>query len=446
MAREPGSPAVRPLGHATPLFGAVVRPLQLFLRLEAASGILLLVCAVAALVWANVHDESYRAVVDYPLAVGAGGTVASFTLRAAVNDGLMTIFFFVVGMEIKRELAVGELNTAAKAALPAVAAIGGMLVPAAIYLALNPGGPARNGWGIPMATDIAFCVGVLTLLKDRVPRALVVFVTALAIFDDIGGILVIAFFYGHGLSAAWLLAAAGVAVLLLAMARRYVTSGLAYAAAGAALWYALHHGGIHATIAGVITGLLVPARPPRLSQEVLRELAEHVEDVESRRQEEHELERGAEVLGIEKKLEELEAPLDRFEHVLHPFVAFFVMPLFALANAGVSLHGLGASAATSPVALGAALGLFLGKQSGVFGATLLAVRLGLAPMPGAASKAKLFGVSVITGIGFTVALFIAALAFAEHPALLDQAKLGILAGSLASGIAGFLLLRSLRPA
>ncbi len=426
-------------GASTRLFGAVVRPLQAFLRLEAASGILLLACALAALVWANLHAPSYQTAFDFRLALGAGGAMATFTLRALINDGLMAVFFFVVGMEIKRELVVGELNTLAKASLPAIAAVGGMVVPAIIFLAFNWGGPGQTGWGIPMATDIAFCIGIMTLLKDRVPRALIVFVTALAIFDDIGGILVIALFYGHGLSLVWLLGAVGLAIVLFWMNRSYVTNGLAYATVGAGLWYALHHGGIHATISGVILGLLIPARPRRAHREVLRELTEHVSELADKPGDE-ELE-GVAILMIEEKLEELEAPLQRFVHLLHPFVAFVVMPVFALANAGVAIGGLGISSLAAPVALGAAVGLFAGKQLGIFGLTVLAVKLRLAPMPGGASLAKLFGVAVIAGIGFTVALFIAALAFVASPDLLDQAKLGILLGSVAAGIVGFVFLR-----
>lgn len=427
----------------TRAFGAVVRPIQRFLHTEAASGILLLGCAVVALVWANLHPASYRGLFEYPLSIGAGGATAHFTARQLINDGLMAIFFFVVGMEIKRELVTGELNTVGKASLPAVAALGGMLVPAGIFLAFNAGGEGSAGWGIPMATDIAFCVGILTILKGRVPNALIVFVTALAIFDDIGGILVIAFFYGHGLSVPWLLGAGLLGLVLFWMNRAYVIHGLAYGLVGAGLWYALHGGGIHATIAGVILGLMIPARPPRPAREVLRELAEHVSDLE-RRAPDEELE-AAEVLSIEEKLEDLQAPVQRFIHLLHPFVAFLIMPIFALANSGVSLGGAGLSSLVAPVALGTAAGLFVGKQVGIFGLTLLAVRLGLAPMPGGASRAKLYGVSVISGIGFTVALFIASLAYANASALLAQAKLGILLGSLAAGVFGFAILR-LTPA
>ena len=421
------------------LFGVVARPLQAFLRLEAASGILLLGCAAAALVWANVDPASYKGAFDYPLTLGAGSWTARFSLREAINDGLMTVFFFVVGMEIKRELVVGELNSLAKASLPAIAALGGMLVPAGVFLAFNHAGPGAHGWGIPMATDIAFCVGILTLLKGRVPRGLVVFVTALAIFDDIGGILVIAFFYGHGLSPQWLLTAAAVALLPYAMSRANVVNGLAYALVGAVLWYALHAGGIHATISGVILGLMIPARPQRVLRDVLGELACHVGELQ-KTPADAELD-GAEILAIEEGLEDLQAPVARFVHLLHPFVGFCIMPLFALANSGVSLAGFGMATLAAPVALGTALGLFAGKQIGIFSLTLLAVVLRIAPMPGNASRLQLFGVSVVAGIGFTVALFIATLAYPMSPELLDHAKIGILLGSAAAGVVGFVVLR-----
>src|SRR5215472_16441362 len=377
------------------LVRVVVRPLQAFLRLEAASGILLLLCAIFALVWANMDPGSYGATFDYRLLAGAGGAGAAFTLRTLINDGLMAVFFFVVGMEIKRELVVGELNSVAKASLPAIAAVGGMLLPAGIFLAFNRGGTGQRGWGIPMATDIAFSIGILTLLKDRVPRALVVFVTALAIFDAIVGV---------------------------------------------GLWYALHHSGIHATIAGVVLGLMIPARPQRSSRDGLRGVANRASELD-RKPPDEEL-GGAEILPVEENLENRQPPVQRFVYLLHPFVAFLIVPVFALANSGVSVRGAGISMLASPVALGTAVGLFIGKQVGIFALTSLAVRLRLAPMPGNASWAKLFGVSAIAGIGFTVALFIAALAFHDAVELLDQAKMGILIGSIAAGIVGFVVLRS----
>jgi NhaA family Na+:H+ antiporter len=294
-----------------------------------------------------------------------------------------------------------------------------------------------------MATDIAFCIGVLTLLRRRVPHALIVFVTALAIFDDIGGIVVIAVFYGTGIQPGWLLAAAAVAAGTVAMSRACVRSGLAWAIAGALLWYALHHSGIHATIAGVVLGLAIPARARRPLREVLEELASYTAAL-ARGPDDEERDEAA-IQGIDERLEELEAPLSRFVHALHPWIAFGVMPLFALANSGVDLSAVEASQVTGRLAVGTAIALFVGKQAGIFAFTVVAVAAGIARIPGGASRTKLLGVSVVAGIGFTVALFIAGLAYPGAPRLLDEAKLGIIAGSLVSGIVGALILRSTAP-
>jgi NhaA family Na+:H+ antiporter len=425
------------------VFETVVRPLQAFFRLEAASGLILLGCAVAALAWANLAHESYRLVFDTPVTIGLGGATARFSVLELVNDGLMTLFFFVVGMEIKRELVLGELRTLPQAMLPAIAAVGGMVVPAAIFLAFNAGGPGAPGWGIPMATDIAFCIGVLTLLKQRVPHALIVFVTALAIFDDIGGILVIALFYGSGIQPAWLVVAAAVTAGTVAISRAYVRNPLAWVIAGVLLWYALHHAGIHATIAGVILGLAIPARPRKPLHDVIRELSSYTASLA--RSADDEGRDAAEVYGIEERLEELEAPLTRFVDSLHPWVAFAIMPLFALANSGVHLSELDPSQVTGRVAVGTAVALFLGKQVGIFAFTVGAVVAGVGRLPGGCSRMKLLGASVVAGIGFTVALFIAGLAFPDAPRLLDEAKLGILAGSLVSGVVGSAILRWTEP-
>jgi NhaA family Na+:H+ antiporter len=432
-------PPATAIGRSRP-FRAVLRPLQAFFRLEAASGLVLLGCAVAALAWSNAAHESYRRAFEAPITIAVGDAVARFSVHELVNDGLMTLFFFVVGMEIKSELVHGELATVRQALLPAIAALGGMLVPAGIFLAFNAGGPGARGWGIPMATDIAFCIGVLTLLGRRVPRALVVFVTALAIFDDIGGILVIALFYGSGVRLPWLLAAAAVTAACAAMARAYVRSAFAWAIAGALLWWTLHGSGVHATIAGVLLGLAVPARARRPLHDVLGELSTYTAGLARHRGDEERDE--AAVQGIEERLEELDAPLTRFVRTLHPWVAFGVMPLFALANSGLHLAALDASQLTGRVALGTGIALLAGKPAGIFTFTMVAVAAGGAALPRGASRAKLLGASVVAGIGFTVALFIAGLAYPHEPRLLDEAKLGIVAGSLASGIVGALVLRS----
>ncbi|WP_309893486.1 Na+/H+ antiporter NhaA [Archangium sp.] len=422
------------------LFQAAVAPVQAFFRLEASSGILLALCAVAAMVWANSPWAStYVSLFDAPLALGLGGSVSHFTVRELINDGLMTVFFFLVGMEIKRELAAGELRTLSRALLPLIAALGGMVVPAALYAALNAGTPALKGWAIPMATDIAFAIGCLTLLKGRVSHGLVVFLTALAIFDDIGGILVIAMFYGTGLHVEWLLGALGVTGLLWLCNRYYVRNGVVYAVLGGALWYAMHHGGVHATIAGVVVGMMIPARPTRRGREVLEELHGFIGQL--LREPEDEAVRTAQLLHIEEQLEDIEPPLTRFVHLWHGWVAYGIVPLFALANSGISLKGMQLSDLLKPLPLGVMLGLFVGKQVGIFLFTWVAVKAGLAEMPGRASLLQLHGVAVVGGIGFTVALFVAGLAFTNEPHLLTEAKLGILLGSLLSAVVGYVLLR-----
>ena len=367
---------------------ALARPVLSFARLDAAGGLVLFAAAAAALLWANSPARGlYHRLFDGAVTLGAF-RVPTATL---IDDGLMSLFFFVVGAEIKRELAVGELSSFRKALLPAVGALGGMVAPAAIFAALNRGGPGLRGWAIPMATDIAFSVGVLALLKGRVARGLVVFLTALAIFDDLGGILVIAIFYGHGLHAWWLLAAAGLLGIAVAAGRRGAIGFAPYLILGVPLWIAVHQSGVHATMAGVALGLAVPARA-------------------------------------------------RFVHALQPWVTFLILPLFALGSSGVDLSGVRAADLLQPICLGAGLGLFAGKQVGIFAFTMASVKLGLAAMPGGARPAQLYGVAIVGGIGFTVALFIAGLAFPDA-ALLAQARLGILLGSLAAGVIGYGWLR-----
>jgi NhaA family Na+:H+ antiporter len=382
------------------LIRALAEPLREFFRDEAAGGILLLAATVLALVLANTGvSDAFAAFVDGSVPLPG----REVPVHALVNDGLMTLFFLVVGLEIKRELVEGELSSVRSAILPAIAALGGMVVPAAIYLLFNSGAPGARGWAIPMATDIAFSIGCVALLKDRVPSGLVVFLTALAIFDDIGGIAVIAIFYGHGFEPLWLLPAAALAAAVVGLGRRGIHGAGSILAAGALLWFFFHESGIHATMAGVLLGVVVPVR-------------------------------GANG----------EEPAERMIKLLHPLVAFAIVPLFALVNAGVSLRGLTAADLLAPVCLGSALGLFLGKQIGVFLFSWGAVRIRIAGMPGRATLAQLHGVALIAGIGFTVALFIATLAFADDAGLLRQAKLGILCGSAAAGLAGMSVLRFAR--
>ncbi len=429
----------------SPLFAAVLRPFQAFFALEAAGGILLLLAALLALALANSPWAAlYQRFVEAPLEVRVGGAAVHFTVRDALNDALMALFFLVVGMEIKRELVAGELRSLRHAALPLAAAVGGMALPALLYLAFTRGTPAAGGWGIPVATDIAFALGCVTLLKGRIPHGLVVFLTAMAIFDDIGGILVIALFYGEGIAMTWLLVAAAITAVTYLGGRLQIYSGLFYAACGVALWYAVHHAGIHPTIAGVVLGLCVPARPLRPAREVLSELHSHTGKLLQDRNVDNI--DGAELLSIEERIEELEPPLTRFTHALHPYVAFAIVPLFALTNAGVSLVGIGVSSLASPVTLGIIVGLVMGKAVGIFGASWAAVRVGFAQLPEGARFAQVLGIALLGGIGFTVSLFIAQLAFEDAPQTLTMAKLGVLVGSALAAVLGTGLLRLLPPA
>ncbi|HSI06110.1 MAG TPA: Na+/H+ antiporter NhaA [Myxococcota bacterium] len=418
--------------------------MQRFFAHEAAGGALLFMTALLAMVAANSDLSAlYAQLVHATITLGVGTNALRFDIATFVNDGLMTVFFFVVGMEVKRELVSGELRTMQRALLPAVAAAGGMAVPAGIYAFLNAGTPAAVGWGVPVATDIAFVIGCLSLLGKRVPQGLAVFVVALAIFDDIGGILVIALRYGNGLHFPALVAAGGIVVVLVLLNRLRVVHWAAYAACGVGLWLALHHGGVHATLAGVVLGLAVPANARRSAADVLRELREYLKALPC--ESDAEL-KGGEIAHIEDRLEDMQSPLERFVEALHPLQVYFIMPFFAFVNAGVDIRGMSFADLATPVPLGVALGLIVGKQVGVFGATFIAVKARLAPMPTGGTWWGLYGVSVLAGIGFTVALFIADLAFADVPQHLSLAKVGILVGSLVSGLIGFAVLRLQRPA
>ncbi len=418
-----------------------IRPIARFANTEASGGIVLLTAAALALVWANSPwDERYFDLWHAHLSIDLNLFRIEESVGHAVNDGLMAIFFFVVGLEIKRELVHGELASPRKAALPVAAALGGMLVPAAIYAALNAGGDGASGWGIPMATDIAFSMGVLALLGRRAPFSLKVFLLALAIVDDLGAILVIALFYTDTISfeaAAW---AALTAFAIFGMARAGIRSVDVYVVLGIVFWAAVYKTGIHATIAGVILAFLTPSRP-RLGQ---REFVANAMDLLVSYR--HARDRGdsdqaQQVLSeFETLSRDTESPLDRLEHTLHPWVSYLIVPIFALANAGVAISGgLIEDSATSAVSLGVALGLVLGKPVGVMLACFLAVRFGLAELPANTGYRHMVGIGLIAGIGFTVSLFITGLAF-DDAILVDEAKLGILAASFAAGIIGFVYL------
>jgi NhaA family Na+:H+ antiporter len=395
---EAGSPT--PHRHLrVPVFGRAAPPFgSEFVSIEATGGLVLLAATIAALVWANTATAGYRSWWTRSLTVGPGDVSIRETLQHWVNAGVMTVFFFVVGLEIKRELVAGELRDRRAAALPAIAAVSGMAVPAALYVAVNAGGSGGRGWGIPIATDIAFAVGVLALLGPRVPSSLKLFLLTLAIVDDVGAIVVIALFYSGGVDIAWLAVGIAAVAVILAMTLGRVARPAVYLVPGVLLWVALHEAGIEATLAGVVLGLLTPMTTRR----------------------------GAPVL-------------ERLEHHLHPWSSFLVVPLFALANVGVVLRGdVLRNAWSSRITIGIVVGLVVGKLVGVLGGTWLAVRAGIGRLPSGAPIRQIAGVAALAGIGFTVSLFVADLSFGG--ARLNDAKVGILVASIASAVLGLTLL------
>lgn len=386
-----------PTESAKPLTQNKNSSIATFLQGETTAGLILMGAAALALVIANSPwGAAYAAFLDAP--------VLGKSPLHWINDGLMAVFFLLVGLEIKREFVGGELSTRSKAALPLLAAAGGMAGPALIYLAINGSHPEfQRGWAIPSATDIAFALGVMSLLGSRVPHSLKIFLTALAVIDDLGAILIIALFYTADLSAVALGVAAICVAIMFVLNRMNVRKTPVYLAIGAVLWFAVLQSGVHATMAGVITALMIPADNDAAGN----------------------------------------APLEQLEHALHPYVTYFILPVFALANAGVSFRGVTWEALTHPITLGIVIGLFVGKQFGVLAISYAARALGWVRLPADASAFQFYGTAVLTGIGFTMSLFIGNLAFAT-PAHLAEVKIGVLGGSILSGIAGYLLLRRSR--
>ena len=430
----------------------VLAPFRVFAHLEASGGIVLIAMTLLALVWANsTWSDSYFDLWTTKLTVGVGDYSLSKALILWVNDGLMAVFFFVVGLEIKRELLVGELASPRKAILPLTAATGGAAVPAALFLVLNLGGSGESGWGVPMATDIAFSLGVLALLGSRAPIALKVFLTAFAIIDDLIAVAVIALFYTSDLKSEYVLLAVGISAALLVVNRAHVNSPIPYALLGMVLWFAFLKSGIHATIAGVLLATAIPAKTridPRHFLEVaeeqvarFRRAGDPGETILTSR--EHQ----AALHHIQVATEHAESPMARLEHVLHPWAAFLIVPVFALANAGVDFRSADVGDALgSSLTIGIILGLVVGKFVGILGLSYLAVRFGLTELPDGLDWRHIAGASFLGGIGFTMALFIAGLAF-DDPVMLDRAKIGILLASLAAGIVGYVVLwLSHRPA
>jgi NhaA family Na+:H+ antiporter len=440
---DPPRPGLRvPWAHSDRLLPRrVVRPLQEFLQTSTSSGWLLVVAAVVALVWANSPiSDTYERAWRTTLSVGFGDHGISEDLRYWVNDGLMALFFLVVGLEIKRELLTGELRDRRAAALPAIAAVGGMLVPALIYLAVNVGGDGVRGWGIAMPTDIAFTLGILALAAKGAPPGLKAFVLTLAIVDDILTFAIIAIFYPSGISIGPLLAAGGAVAAMIVLERIHVRASAAYICIGVGMWVALHAAGVPPALAGVAIGLLTPAvpfqRPRDVSEEAVRVADLTVDEPDPPDADAHWW------LRLAWLSTEAVSPLARVEHRLLPWTSFLILPLFALANAGVSLSASAISdAVSSPVAIGIVAARVAGKIVGIGGATWIAVRLGAGKLPERTTLAHIVGVGAAAGIAFTVSLFVTGLAFPGRPDLVQEAKVGILVCAPIAGVLGFWLLR-----
>ncbi len=427
-------------------FDKILTPFEEFIHQQTTSGLLLMGMAVLALILANGPvAESYAHIMHAPLSLTAGSWSLQMSLHHFINDGLMALFFFIVGLELKREILVGELANLRNAVLPIGAAIGGMLVPALIYFAINPEGDASRGWGIPMATDIAFAIGALALLASRVPKALITFLVALAIVDDLGAVIVIAIFYTDTIAFGPLAMAAALFGVLLMLNMGGIRKTTPYVIVAGLLWYALLLSGVHATLAGVLGALSVPAIP-KYKPELF---SEHVKELMERFDASHQPGTSimtndklrAVVQTLENGVHSVEAPLQRLEHTWHMPVAFIVIPIFALANAGipVEVSALGETM-SHPVLLGVMLGLVLGKFIGITGVSWILLKLGVASLPKDTRFTQIAGVSLLAGIGFTMSIFVAELGFAGQPEYLLMAKTGVLAASLLSGIAGFIWL------
>jgi len=423
--------------HPTPI-EVITSPFVRFARMEAAGGIVLLSTTVLALVWANSPWEHvYHEVFERPFSIGFGKFILTENWHEWINDGLMSLFFFLVGLEIKREILVGELSTLRRAAYPFVAAIGGMAAPALIYLLIARNAGVSRGWAIPISTDIAFTLGALTFLGKRVPLSLKVFVTALAIVDDIFAVIVIAVFYTSNINLISLVL--GLVCIIFAFIANVlgVRNPVVYAVTGILAWCCVLSSGVHATIAGILLALAIPARTSLDKSDFLRQsrsLLNELEKTEANSFEEHSI-----IHTLEQKVELVESPLHRIEHALQPWIGFLVMPLFALANAGVNILNFGASALHHPVCLGVILGLVIGKPVGIWAFSYLAVKTNFVARPAHVSWRQILGAGCLCGIGFTMSLFVAGLAF-EFGDLLEISKIAILVASLLSAIAGCLIL------
>lgn len=452
--KDSNSPAINEKNQAPleKIFKKFSTPFEQFIHDEAAGGVVLMLCTIAALIIANTNLlDAYQHLLHTHLSISFGELALDKTLHHWINDGLMALFFLLVGLEIKREILDGELSDIKQATLPLAGAVGGMVVPAAIYVALNAGSESINGWAIPMATDIAFAVGVLVLLGARVPTALITFLVALAIVDDLGAVLVIALFYTEEIYLTAILYGVGCVAVLGFFNLLGIRSLLPYLLVGIVLWIALLKSGVHATLAGIITALMIPARNKYDPSVFGRHVRQLMDKFDATHKPGMSLMRNQEQLSVVHTLENgiymVDPPLQRLEHKLHLPVAFLIMPIFALANAGipVNVSEMG-NALMDPVTLGVVLGLLVGKPLGITGCAWIAIKLGWATLPTGIRLTHLFGVGFLCGIGFTMSIFITELAFVGQAEALLASKMGILFASAIAGIIGFIWLRQSLPA
>lgn len=445
--------AGQPLSRAQLITQRAFATVERFMHIQASSGIVLLVTAAIALIWANSpFASSYHHLWHIPLSIGLGDLTFSQPLHFWINDVLMTVFFLVVGMEVKREIHEGSLRNPRQALLPIAAAFGGVLFPALFYVALNPGSPGLQGWAVPTATDIAFAVGLLALLGRSIPSSVRIFLLALAIIDDIVAILIIALFYSEGLDATGFLVAGVGVLMVLGLQQMGIGSAFAYVLPGIVLWTGMLMTGAHPTLAGVVLGMMTPVVPVRLHERPLDMLTRIAGELTGRgSSSSKDLEQmNAHLRSLRLAQREILPPVVRVQHALHPWVAFLVMPIFALANAGVTLDGIDLSAnGAHGIMLGVIAGLVLGKPLGIVGMSWLMVRLRLCSLPEGAGWAGIWVVGLFAGVGFTMSIFISLLAFID-PNLLGAAKVGVLAASVIASvlglIAGFVLIRCRRTA
>jgi NhaA family Na+:H+ antiporter len=419
--------------------------MEKFIKIESLSGVLLFAATIIAVVWANSpFGDSYQAIWGYELGVSMTNFELVKPVILWINDGLMALFFFLIGLEIKRELSVGELNAPKKAIFPLFAAIGGIAFPALVFVLSNNDPEALAGWAIPMATDIAFSLAIMKLLGDRVPLNLKVFLTAFAIVDDLGAVLIIALFYSSGIKWMLILIAFAILGVLFLLTMRGLYSKYLLVVLGVVVWLLFLKAGIHPTIAGVLLAFTVPIHRKVKIPEFMEALDELQEKIIKAPRQENGLLSKAQIEHIDNLDEwttEVQSPLQRMEHKLHDWVAYVIMPVFALSNAGVTVST--DTALNMNLILGIALALIVGKAVGIFLMSNLALRLGISKLPDGVSRMQILGVSFLAGVGFTMSIFIANLAFKDNPALLDSAKVGILIGSLIAGLTGFLILRAL---